>query len=92
MNDFLLEVKDLHTCFHTDDGVVEAVGGVSFSIAKGETMGLVGESGCGKSVTSLSVMGLIPAPHRLHSARRNPVRGNRPAQTFRIPDVQGERQ
>jgi peptide/nickel transport system ATP-binding protein len=54
----LLEVKNLRTAFHTDDGVVQAVDGVSFSIEKGETLGIVGESGCGKSVTCLTIMGL----------------------------------
>jgi oligopeptide transport system ATP-binding protein len=58
----LLEVKDLRTQFHTGDGVVLAVNGVSFSIREGETLGIVGESGCGKTVTALSVVGLIPAP------------------------------
>jgi len=58
----LLEVKDLRTEFHTQDGVVHAVNGVSFTIDEGETLGLVGESGCGKSVSVLSVMRLIPQP------------------------------
>jgi peptide/nickel transport system ATP-binding protein len=56
----LLEVKDLRTSFHTEDGVVKAVEGVSFSIEKGQTLGIVGESGCGKSVTCLTIMGLNP--------------------------------
>jgi peptide/nickel transport system ATP-binding protein len=56
----LLEVKDLKTHFQTDDGIVKAVDGVSFSVEKGKTLGIVGESGCGKSVTCLSVMGLHP--------------------------------
>lgn len=55
----LLEVKDLHTHFHTDQGVVPALNGVSFSIKKGEVLGIVGESGCGKSVTSLSILQLL---------------------------------
>jgi oligopeptide/dipeptide ABC transporter ATP-binding protein len=54
----LLEVNDLRTSFRTDDGVVKAVDGVSFSVEKGSTLGIVGESGCGKSVTMLTVMGL----------------------------------
>lgn len=58
----LLEVKDLRTEFHTQDGIVHAVNGVSFQVDEGETLGLVGESGCGKSVSMLSVMRLIPMP------------------------------
>jgi oligopeptide transport system ATP-binding protein len=58
----LLEVKNLRTEFHTQDGVVHAVNGVSFHVDEGETLGLVGESGCGKSVSMLSVMRLIPMP------------------------------
>jgi peptide/nickel transport system ATP-binding protein len=54
----LLEVKDLKTYFRTDDGIVKAVDGVSFSVEKGKTLGIVGESGCGKSVTCLTIMGL----------------------------------
>jgi oligopeptide transport system ATP-binding protein len=58
----LLEVKDLKTHFFTREGVVQAVDGVSFNVEKGMTLGIVGESGCGKSVTALSIMGLIPKP------------------------------
>jgi oligopeptide/dipeptide ABC transporter ATP-binding protein len=58
----LLEVTDLRTHFFTREGVVRAVDGVSFSVEKGKTLGIVGESGCGKSVTALSIMGLIPKP------------------------------
>lgn len=58
----LLEVRGLKTHFATDRGLFRAVDGVSFSVPRGRTVGLVGESGCGKSVTSLSVMGLVPSP------------------------------
>ena len=58
----LLEVKDLRTYFHTREGVVRAVDGVSFEVDIGRTLGIVGESGCGKSVTALSIMGLLPTP------------------------------
>ena len=58
----LLEVVDLRTHFTTDDGEFPAVDGVSFSVDAGRTLAIVGESGCGKSVTSLSIMGLVPSP------------------------------
>jgi oligopeptide/dipeptide ABC transporter ATP-binding protein len=58
----LLQVKDLQTSFFTPEGEVRAIDGVSFEIGEGKTLGLVGESGCGKSVTSLSIMRLIPSP------------------------------
>ncbi|MBS3787135.1 ABC transporter ATP-binding protein [Candidatus Bipolaricaulota bacterium] len=58
----LIELNDLKTYFYTEDGVVKAVDGVSFNIDKQQTLGVVGESGCGKSVTALSVMGLVPMP------------------------------
>jgi peptide/nickel transport system ATP-binding protein len=58
----VLEVRDLRTHFVTDDGVVKAVDGVSFDVRAGETLGIVGESGCGKSVTSLSILRLIAIP------------------------------
>ncbi|MBA2383822.1 MAG: ABC transporter ATP-binding protein, partial [Actinobacteria bacterium] len=61
----LLEVRGLRTSFHTRDGAVRAVDGIDFHVDRGEIMGLVGESGCGKSVTSLSIMGLIAKPGRI---------------------------
>lgn len=62
MSEKLLEVKNLKTLFYTDDGVVKSVDGVSFSVEKGKTLGIVGESGCGKSITSLSIMQLVETP------------------------------
>ena len=61
----LLEVKDLKTYFYTEDGVVKAVDGVDFEVYPGEVLGLVGESGCGKSVTSLSIMRLVGSPGKI---------------------------
>jgi len=58
----LLEVKDLVVQFKSDEGVTPSVNGVSFSVSRGETLAIVGESGCGKSVTSLSIMGLLAYP------------------------------
>ena len=57
----LLEVEGLKTHFFTEDGITRAVDGVSFAIGPGETLGIVGESGCGKSVAALSVLRLLPA-------------------------------
>jgi len=62
MEDLLLQVKDLKTYFYTDDGIVKAVDGIDFSIKKGETLGMVGESGCGKSVSALSLLQLVQDP------------------------------
>jgi peptide/nickel transport system ATP-binding protein len=60
--DPLLQIDNLRTYFHTRDGVVRAVDDVSYSVRAGEMLGVVGESGCGKSITALSVMGLVPKP------------------------------
>lgn len=65
----LLEIKDLHTVFHTDDGAVRAVDGVDLWVDEGEVLGLVGESGCGKSVTAHSVMRLVSRPGALNPER-----------------------
>jgi len=64
-NNVLLEVQDLRTHFFTEQGVVRAVDGVSFEIQRGRTLGVVGESGCGKSVTSLSILQLVEKPGRI---------------------------
>jgi oligopeptide/dipeptide ABC transporter ATP-binding protein len=65
----LLQVKGLQTSFHTRDGVVRAVDGIDFHVDRGEIMGLVGESGCGKSVTSLSIMRLVAKPGRIEGGQ-----------------------
>ncbi|MCX6067752.1 MAG: ABC transporter ATP-binding protein [Chloroflexi bacterium] len=98
----LLEVKNLKTYFYTEDGVVKAVDGVDFFVYPGEVMGLVGESGCGKSVTSLSIMRLISPPGKIVSgeiifegkdlARASEdemikVRGNRVSMIFQQPQT-----
>ena len=67
MQENLLEVKNLKTYFYTPRGIVPAVDGVSFQIKYGETIGMVGESGCGKSVTALSVMRLVSPPGKVES-------------------------
>ena len=61
----LLDVRDLKTYFYTEDGVLTAVDGVDFTVGKGETFGLVGESGCGKSVTALSILRLVDPPGKI---------------------------
>ena len=96
----LLDVRGLRTSFGTDAGRFNAVDGVSFSIEPGRTLGLVGESGCGKSVTALSIMGLIAPPGRIESgeilfegadlrrlapAQMRAVRGDRISMIFQEP-------
>jgi len=68
-NDALLTVEGLKTHFYTEKGVVHAVDGVGFTILKAEVMGLVGESGCGKTITALSLMKLVPRPGRIVSGK-----------------------
>ena len=62
MPEKVLEVKDLKTYFYTDEGELRAVDGLSYHVNKGESVGLVGESACGKSVSAMSIMRLIPTP------------------------------
>ncbi len=97
----LLQVKDLRTYFRGDEGTAKAVDGVSFSIRPGETLGLVGESGCGKSVSALSILRLIPDPPgsieggeilfggrdllRLAESEMEEIRGNDIAMVFQEP-------
>jgi oligopeptide transport system ATP-binding protein len=96
----LLSVRGLRTNFRTPDGIVRAVDGVSFDVWPGETLGLVGESGCGKTVTALSIMRLVPEPPgsvsgemvfdgqdllKLDSQRLRRVRGRRIAMIFQDP-------
>jgi peptide/nickel transport system ATP-binding protein len=69
VNDVFVEVRGLHTHFFTDEGVVRAVNGVDFSIQKGRTVCLVGESGCGKSVTARSILQIVDAPGRIVSGQ-----------------------
>ena len=68
--DELLKIKDLHTYFHTEQGLVKAVNGVSFDLRQSHVLGVVGESGCGKSMTALSVMQLLPEPKgKIHAGK-----------------------
>lgn len=75
LSDLLLEVKNLRTVFDTYDGVVKAVDGVDLSINRGEIIGVVGESGCGKSVTALSILRLVPIPPGKISADKMELNG-----------------
>jgi oligopeptide/dipeptide ABC transporter ATP-binding protein len=97
----LLEIENLHTFFYTDSGVARAVDGVSFDVGVGETVGVVGESGCGKSVTALSILRLVRPPGRIEAGsvmrfegrdllslderEMQHVRGNRIAMVFQEP-------
>ncbi len=98
--DVLLQIRNLSTNFYTRDGVVQAVDGVSFEVRRGEVLGLVGESGCGKSVTSLSILRLVAPPGRidngeilfegrnlleLDASEMTQIRGDRIAMIFQQP-------
>ena len=101
MSERLLEVRDLRTTFRMRDGVVRAVDGATFGVDRGEVLGLVGESGCGKSVTSLSILRLIAPPGEItggsvrfdgqelltaSEAEMQKIRGNRIAMIFQQPN------
>jgi oligopeptide/dipeptide ABC transporter ATP-binding protein len=68
-NNIILDVEDLTTYFYTEEGIVKAVEGVSFKIKEGETLGLVGETGCGKSVTALSILQVVRPPGKIESGK-----------------------
>ncbi len=99
MTESLLQVRDLAVEFPTDDGIVSAVRGVSFDLRRGEVLGIVGESGCGKSVTNLAIMGLLPKTARVSGSVRiggdeivgrypnemREIRGKRIAMIFQDP-------
>src|SRR5699024_6638839 len=97
----IIEVKDLQTSFFTDTGEIPAVDHVDYHIQEGEVLGIVGESGCGNSVTSISVMGLVPRPPdkvvggevqfqdenllQFYEKKMQKVRGNEMAMIFQEP-------
>jgi peptide/nickel transport system ATP-binding protein len=99
--DPILKITDLKTWFHTDNGIVRAVDGISFEVRRGETFALLGESGCGKSITALSIMRLVPEPAgrivsgeillngqdlcRLPEVAMRPLRGHRISMIFQEP-------
>lgn len=103
MPENLLQIKDLQTHFFTPEGTVKAVDGVSFDIPRGRTLGVLGESGCGKSVTALSIMRLIPEPPgkirrgsilfdgvdlvQATQAQMRNIRGNRISMIFQEPKI-----
>lgn len=100
-DEVILQVKDLKTYFHVDEGIVKAVDGVSFVLHKGETLGIVGESGSGKSVTNLSIINMIPNPPgkimggevlfrgedlvKMNNSQLSKIRGNKISMIFQDP-------
>ena len=89
---YLLEVSNLKTHFFTEDGVVKAVDGVDLQVRPGEILGVVGESGCGKSVTMLSVMRLVGVPGKIVSGEINfENRDLRKLSDSEIQDIRGSR-
>ncbi|MBU1487520.1 ABC transporter ATP-binding protein, partial [bacterium] len=103
MNNYILQVKDLKTYFKTPEGIARAVDGVSFGLKKGEVFALVGESGCGKSVTALSIMQILPKPAgfieggeilfegrdilKLREPAKRKIRGDRISMIFQEPET-----
>src|SRR3954447_23237339 len=101
MSEALLSIRDLRTWFYTEAGIARSVDGVSFDVGAGETVGIVGESGCGKSVTALSILRLIQPPGRIEpgsvmefegrdivtlgDAEMRDIRGNRISMIFQEP-------
>ena len=93
MGEYLLEVQDLKTYFKVKGGRVRAVDGVSFAIKPGEKLGVVGESGCGKSVTALSIMRLLPQPpgEIAGGSVEMPIAVQIGSSRRRVPDRRGRR-
>ena len=88
--DTLVEIKDLHTYFHLTEGVARAVDGVDLTIQRGRTLGVVGESGCGKSITSLSLLQLVPPPGKIESGQilfYKPVQHSEKNETVDVIDI-----
>lgn len=86
----LVEIKDLHTYFHLAEGVVRAVDGVDLTIQRGQTLGVVGESGCGKSITSLSLLQLVTPPGKIESGEMlfyKPVKSNSGNETVEVVNI-----
>ena len=100
-NEIILEIKDLKTYFHTHEGILKAVDGLSYNVRKGECIGIVGESACGKSVSAMSILRLIPSPPgiieggkiifkdedllKVSEERMREIRGNKIAMVFQEP-------
>jgi oligopeptide/dipeptide ABC transporter ATP-binding protein len=88
--DTLVEIKDLHTYFHLAEGVVHAVDGVDLTIRRGQTLGVVGESGCGKSMTAHSLMRIVPSPGRIEQGEilfHRAADGDSPSTATEIVDL-----
>jgi oligopeptide/dipeptide ABC transporter ATP-binding protein len=86
-NNLLVEIKDLYTFFHLAEGVVRAVNGVDLEIKRGRTLGVVGESGCGKSITAMSLMRLVPTPGRIEQGEILYYRTTRESDAGAMADI-----